>query len=92
MENSAKYERARKRVEELKEFYTHLLTYVIVNAFLIVLNLMTSPGYYWVKWPLLGWGLGLAIHAGTVFIPGACWGRAWEERKIKELVEKDQGD
>ena len=92
MEQSAKYERARERAEELKEFYNHLLAYIIINAFLVVINFMTSPGYFWFKWPLIGWGLGLGIHAATTFVPGMFWGRDWEERKIKELMEQDRGE
>ncbi len=92
MEQNAKYERAKKRAEELKEFYHHLMVYVIVNAFLVVLNLLTSPGYYWFKWPLLGWGIGLTIHGATTFFPSAFWGSDWEERKIKELMDKDRGE
>ena len=51
---------ARKRVRALRDFYMHLATFVVINAFLIVLNLMTSPGDFWAIWPLLGWGVGLA--------------------------------
>ncbi len=43
MDEQARYEKARKRVEEIKGFYTHLLTYVLVNLALFVLNLITSP-------------------------------------------------
>jgi len=92
MEQNAKYERAKKRAEELKGFYHHLLSYVLVNAFLILINLWTSPGYHWFWWPLLGWGIGLAIHAATTFFPGMFWGSDWEERKIKELMDKDRGE
>jgi len=92
MEQNAKYERAKKRTEDLKEFYHHLLSYVLVNAFLIVVNRLTSPGYNWFWWPLLGWGIGLAIHAATTFLPGMFWGPDWQERKIKELMDKDRGE
>ena len=44
MEQNAKYERAKKRAEELKGFYSHLLAYILVNAFLIIVNRLTSPG------------------------------------------------
>ncbi len=91
MDEQARYDRARKRVEELKEFYQHLVVYVLINAFLIVVNILTCPGYRWFVWSLIGWGIGIAIHAATVFGPGRFWGAEWEERKIKELVEKGRG-
>jgi hypothetical protein len=57
MEEQTRYERARKRAEELGEFYQHLLTYVAVNIFLLFVNLWTSPEYLWVFWSLAGWDL-----------------------------------
>ncbi len=45
----------------------HLFVYLSVNAFLIVVNITTSPETLWSIWPLLGWGLGLAAHAWLVY-------------------------
>lgn len=39
------YQVARKRVEEKKAFYTHLATYVVVNAMLVLIWAFTSRGY-----------------------------------------------
>jgi hypothetical protein len=44
-------------------FKIHFLVYLAVNALLIVINLVTTPGKYWFYWPLLGWGIGIAGHA-----------------------------
>ncbi len=44
MMNDEKYERAKRRVEELKKFYGNLTTYVVINVILIIINLVTSPG------------------------------------------------
>lgn len=46
-------------------FKYHLLAYVIVNAILIVINLM-NPTHLWFFWPLIGWGIGLAAHGYAV--------------------------
>lgn len=43
-------------------FWRHLGTYVIVIGMLAMINLLTSPDYFWFKWPALGWGVGLAFH------------------------------
>ncbi len=87
MDEQARYEEARKRVEEIRGFYHHLTAYVVVNAVLLVINMLTSPGHYWFFWPLLGWGIGVAIHGLITF--GGIRGRSWEERKISEIMEKD---
>lgn len=80
------YEKATRRVKELKGFYGNLTSYILVISFLIVLNILTSPGYLWFFWPMIGWGLGVVAHAVTTFGIG----KDWEERKIKELMEQDR--
>src|SRR5262245_55870092 len=56
MDGDARYAQEMKRVKELKRFYGHCAVYVIVNAFLLIINLLTSPHTLWFYWPLLGWG------------------------------------
>jgi hypothetical protein len=80
------YRKASRRVKELKGFYGNLTSYCIVIPFLFILNLWTSPGYFWFFWPMLGWGIGLASHAVSVFGVG----KDWEEKKIKELMEQEK--
>lgn len=43
-------------------FIAHLIPYLIVNTFLIGLNLMTTPRIFWAIYPLSGWSLGLFFH------------------------------
>jgi succinate dehydrogenase hydrophobic anchor subunit len=78
------YERAHKRVKELKSFYSNLISYVIVTIFLIILNLITSPKQLWFYWPLMGWGIGVIGHGMSVFAIG----KSWEDKKIREIMEK----
>jgi hypothetical protein len=89
MDDDARYARAKKRVKEIKDFYQHLTTYLVINALLFVINMLTSPGYLWFYWPLFGWGIAVAIHAMSVFGTGRLWGKEWEDRKIREIMEKD---
>ena len=58
--------RAARRLFRDQGFLIHFAAYVAVNALLIVINLVTTPGKYWFWWPLLGWGLGIAGHAFAV--------------------------
>lgn len=80
------YDRAVKRVKEIKGFYGNLISYCLVIPFLIFVNMRTSPEYHWFWWPMLGWGIGVASHGFQVFGIG----KNWEDRKIKELMEKDR--
>jgi len=88
MEDNQAYERAKRRAEEKIEFFTHLAVYAVVNVVLIVINLLTSRGYYWFYWPLLGWGIGIAFHAMNTFVYGE--GSSWKERLIQKELEKQQ--
>ncbi len=64
-----KQERSQRRfnTSRRKGFWGHLVSYLAVNLFLIVLNLITSPSYFWAIFPLLGWGLGLFFHWWNVY-------------------------
>ncbi|HEV3234381.1 MAG TPA: 2TM domain-containing protein [Candidatus Dormibacteraeota bacterium] len=85
------YRRARRRVHQLRGFYSNLFMYVVIVAFLAVLNLLTDRSYIWVAWVALAWGLGIALHGYSVFVTHGPLGRDWEERKIRELMEREQG-
>jgi len=84
-EEKRKYRKARKRVQELKGFYISLVAYCVVIPFLIFINYSTHWGFQWFWFPLFGWGLGLTIQAFHVF----GYGKDWEERKIKEIMDRD---
>lgn len=51
----------------MRRLCIHTFVYVLVNVVLIAVNLIYSPGHYWFVYPLLGWGLALAIQALVVF-------------------------
>ena len=82
------YDRAAKRVKELKGFYGNLISYCLVIPVLIFINLKTVPQYHWFWWPMLGWGIGVASHAFQTFGIG----KNWEDKKIRELMEKEKNN
>ena len=75
---------ARKQAKREAAFYRNLASYVLVNAFLVALNLLTSPDNFWAIWPLLGWGIGVVSQAFGVF--GSRVAGGWEERRMQELM------
>ena len=85
-----RYQRAQKQVEDIKGFYGHLVSFVVVMLFLLFINLKYSPKSLWFFWPLLGWGLGLFFHGMRVFNYVPFFGKDWEERKLKEFMEQDK--
>lgn len=84
------FERAKKRVGEIKGFYGHLTAYVAVNIFFLVINLLTSPEHLWFFWPMLGWGIGVTMHGLRVFNYMPFFGKEWEERKLKEFMDEEE--
>ncbi len=87
-EEQMAYEKAAKRVEELKGFYGNLISYCIFIPFLFFINWKTSPGYYWAFWPMFGWGIGVIALAFKVFGIG----KDWEESQIRKYLEKEEKD
>ncbi len=88
LDQSPEYQVARRQVRRLRGFYAHLSVYLAVNAGLLVINLFSSPGRLWVVWPLAGWGIAILIHGASVFLGGRLLGREWEERRIREIMER----
>ena len=60
-------EKARERLESRRQFWQHLVSYVVVNAGLIGIWAVTGGGYFWPGWVLFAWGIGLVLHAWTTF-------------------------
>lgn len=52
-----------KRMKARQEIMGHLTAYVLVNAMLWVIYLMTTPGGHpWPLYPMMGWGIGVFFH------------------------------
>jgi hypothetical protein len=85
------YQKAKDRVQEVKGFYAHATMFALANIALVILNLATlkkNDGVIWFIWPLIGWGIGLAVHAISVFGIGPFLGKAWEERQIQRELDR----
>ena len=91
-----KYIRAKKRVVELKGYYWHLATYIVVNLVLSgaqvvdgisenksFIEIFSDFGMYGV-WII--WGISLVFHTLKIFDFPFFMGKNWEEHKIKEYM------
>lgn len=67
-ERDMEYARELWRTRQKRGFRDHLVSYGIVNVFLIILDLTISGGVWW-YFAFLGWGIGLAFHAYSTFFP-----------------------
>lgn len=87
-----KYQEAVKKVARIKAFYSHLMVYILINTFIVVKKTQNIDEgetlWHAFKVPFF-WGIGLVFHAFRAFDRVPFLGSDWEERKIKELIEKE---
>lgn len=73
------------KIRRKRKFYGHLRSYLIVNAFLFFVDILTSGGS-WFYFVLLGWGMGLAFDAASAFNPDP----REVERGARKMLRKQQ--
>jgi hypothetical protein len=86
------YKDARKRVRRRRNYYSAILTYFVMSSLLTLMNWYTQRDeetiHWWVGWVWFGWGIGMFFYSLSFFKNGFMFGQDWEERKIKEEMEK----
>tara|TARA_R110002073_G_scaffold139232_2_gene289280 strand:- start:56463 stop:57797 length:1335 start_codon:yes stop_codon:yes gene_type:complete len=83
-----RYMRAKDKVEKIKGFYSNLMTYIIVIPILAYVNYRTTS-FPWIIFPTLGWGFGVLAHGMEAYGYNPFTSKSWEERKIKEFMDKE---
>ena len=58
---------ARKRIQAKRDFGTHVVVYLVVNTFVVIMWALTGQGYFWPAWLIAGWGIGLVMNAWDVY-------------------------
>ena len=85
-----RYEKARKRLDNLKGLYWSIISYIIVVPALLILNYKTSwNAHKWFVYPAFFWGMGILFQVYEVYGNGK-FGKSWEERKMKEFMDEEQ--
>ncbi len=75
-------------VRDIKAFYINLISYLIVMGALLAINLFSGPGYLWVVWPALGWGIGVLMHGLSVFEVFSFFSADWERKQVEKRLRK----
>lgn len=98
--NTNKKERAKKRVEELKGFYIHLMVYVLVNimisTIIVVSRVYNGESFLDALWDFgtvstwVFWGIGVVFHGLKVFSYNPFFNKDWEERQIQKYLEEER--
>jgi hypothetical protein len=79
---------ARKRAGAKLGWYAHAALYVVVNLLVFSLSEYAFGTRAWSIKPLLGWGLGLALHGIAVWFLGS--GGELRERLVQKERERLQ--
>ena len=61
--------RAVRRLRVRAGFWSHLLMFLTVNTVIVVIWAVTSGGFFWPVFPIVGWGIGLVMNAWDVWHP-----------------------
>jgi hypothetical protein len=81
---------ARKRAGSKMAWYLHAVVYVLVNCVFFALSRYGFGHRPWSVFPVLGWGVGLALHGISVFILGT--GSRFRENLVQRERERLQRD
>ncbi len=82
------YKRAEEIVEKKIKFYRNLQAYIIVNAFLAIINWFFTPEFWWVLFPVFFWGIGVFKDFLMAFVFVDKFSDDYRERKIQEEMMK----
>lgn len=80
---------ARKRLEERRGFVPHFIVYLVVNAGLVLVWAMTigPDGFFWPVFPIVFWGVGIAMHAWSAY-----FSKPITEADVNEELERMRGE
>lgn len=80
---------AERRADAKIKFYKNFMVYVIVNAFLAVINAVYTPQFWWVAFPVFFWGIGILAKFLNAFVfVDHFESESYREHKIQEEMEK----
>lgn len=80
---------ARRHVNRLREFYQLLATAAIVIAIAAIVYL-AAGGSLWFPWVIFGFAIAIGFSAFDTFGRNLWLGRDWQERKLREVLERQR--
>jgi hypothetical protein len=83
---------ARRRAGAKLGWYAHFMIYLAVNLMLFAMSDLAFGTRRWSVYPVLGWGLGVALHGISVFVLGQ--GSGLRERMVqkeRERLQRERG-
>ena len=91
------FEHAQARIKEKKALYRHFVLFLAGCIFMIVLNVVLGFGSSfkfleldWFVFGVLLWGFFILVHVLRVVVFSKFMGKAWRDKQMKYLVEKQK--
>ena len=84
------YRKATAKVNQMKDFHGHFLTFCIALPLIILADVYYTPDILWSIPAIIIWGLSVAIHWFYITDRIPFFNRKWEEKKIREIMEKER--
>jgi 2TM domain len=73
------------QLKKRRDFRGHLLVYVLVNTFLVVIwAVVDAHGFFWPVFPIVGWGIGVVMNAWDVY-----WRPPITEDDVQREIERE---
>ena len=73
-----------QRLKKRRDFHAHLLVYLLVNGFVVLIWALTgSAGFFWPVFLIAAWGVGLVMNAWDVY-----WRREITEQDVQHEMER----
>lgn len=81
-------EQARKRLDDRRGLWTHFFVYVVTNAFIVAVWMLTGQGYFWPAWVIAGWAMALLFHGWDYYWS---WRRPITDADIDAELRREKG-
>lgn len=59
----------RSPAEKKRKFLKGFRVYLVMSVFFVLLNVLGGSDNFWAIWPILGWGIGVAIQGMSLYGP-----------------------
>lgn len=95
------FERAHRKVRQIRGFYSHLGFFVVINSSLFLLKDKMTIALFgkealgnlelmnWIDWNAYVWGVFLVLHALILFVNAHIFVRKWEERQLVKYMQAE---
>jgi hypothetical protein len=71
------------RLRSKRDLAVHVVGYLAVNGFLVLVWAMTGMPFFWPIFPIVFWGIGLGAHTWDVFGP-----QDFSEKRIQREIDR----